>query len=198
MQNWNILFRRTHLYLGMLLLPWMLMYALSTLLFNHDGYFRQFRVTDPQWLPLWEKDCTIEAPAGTEALRETARRLLEDNGLKGQFGVQRQGQRLTINLQNFRQPVRLTYDIAGKKLRAEKRKGSWAEVFIRLHQRVGYGHAGLLNNLWALAVDVFCVTTLVWIATGLYLWWKLPITRGWGWLTLGGGLLSIAILLGTL
>ena len=47
-------------------------------------------------------------------------------------------------------------------------------------------------------VDVFCVATLAWIATGLYLWWKLPVTRSWGWVAIGGGLATIAILIGTL
>ena len=39
MKNWNLLFRRTHLYLGMLMLPWMAMYALSTVVFNHGEAF---------------------------------------------------------------------------------------------------------------------------------------------------------------
>lgn len=198
MKSWNLLFRRTHLYLGMLLLPWMLMYALSTVLFNHGDYFKASRAATPPWLPLWERDCTVEVPPGPDALRATAQRILDDNGLKGAFGVQRQGPRLNINVQNFRQPIRVTYDVEGRKLRAEKKNTSWVEVLIRLHQRIGYGQPGLLNQLWAIFVDVFCVTTLVWIATGLYLWWKLPVTRGWGWLAIGGGLVSILILVGTL
>jgi hypothetical protein len=198
MKNWNLLFRRTHLYLGLLLLPWMLMYAASTVLFNHGDSFRKFRAADPQWLPLWEKDCVVDLPSGNDGLREAARRILDENGLAGAFGAQRQGQRLTINVHNFRQPLRLTYEGERGKLRAERKAFAWIEVLIRLHQRIGYGHPGLLNTLWAVLVDLFCVATLAWIGTGLYLWWKLPVTRGWGWLALGGGLASIAILLGTL
>jgi hypothetical protein len=198
MKNWSLFFRRTHLYLGMLLLPWVAMYALSTVVFNHREHFLKFRPTDPQYLPLWEKDYAIDVPSGTDALRETARRIIVDSGLSGGFGVQRQGQRLAINIPNFFQPTRLTYEIEGKKLRAEKRKTSWVEVLTRLHERTGYGRGGFLNNLWAMIVDVFCVTTLVWIATGLYLWWNLPGVRRWGFITIGGGVATLLILLRSL
>lgn len=114
MKNWNLLFRRTHLYLGMIMLPWMAMYALSTAVFNHGEAFGVRHASTAPWLLLWEKDYAIEIPAGTDGLRDTVRRLLTDNGLKGPFGVQRQGQRLTINVPNFRHPLRLSYDSAGK------------------------------------------------------------------------------------
>jgi hypothetical protein len=197
MKNWNLLFRRTHLYLGMVLLPWVSMYAVSTFLLNHGEHFRP-RPADQQWQFLWEKDYALEVPPGNDALRDTARRVLTDNGLSGAFGVQRQGPRLNINVQNFFAPTRVTYDVAGKKLRTETRKHTWAEVLIRLHERTGYGRGGFLHDLWAFAVDVFCVTTLVWIGTGVYLWWKISGTRGWGFLAIGGGVATIAILLASL
>ena len=198
MKNWNLLFRRTHLYLGLLLIPWLMVYALSTVLFNHGHYFQQFRPADPQWLPLWEKDCAIEVPPGNDGLRATVRRIMDEQGLSGAFGVQRQGQRLNINVQNFWQPKRLTYDLERKKLRAEAKKFAWVDLFIRLHQRTGYGQAGFLHNLWGFMVDVYCVTSLVWIGTGLYLWWKLAGTRQWGFVAMGGGIVSIGVLLATL
>ena len=72
------------------------------------------------------------------------------------------------------------------------------DLFIRLHQRTGYGQAGFLHNLWGFMVDVYCVTSLVWIGTGLYLWWKLAGTRQWGFVAMGGGIVSIGVLLATL
>ncbi|MSU48926.1 MAG: hypothetical protein EXS37_07560 [Opitutus sp.] len=198
MQNWNLLFRRTHLYLGMLLIPWTLVYAVSTVVFNHRAAFRSDRATEPPWTLLWEKDYAIDAPPDAAGLRGTAKKILDDHGVKGPFGVRRQGQRLNINAQNFWYPKRFTYDFGTKKLRAEQKTFAWTELLARLHERTGYGHGGALSNLWALMVDVFCVTTLVWIATGLYLWWKLAVTRRWGFLAIGGGIVSIAILLGTL
>ncbi len=197
MKNWNLLFRRTHVYLGLLLIPWMLVYAASTFVFNHAEHFRSLRAADPQWLPLWEKDYALAASVGTDAaaLRDTARQILSDHGLSGGFGVRRQGERLNINIANFWYPKRLNYDLGTKKLRAEQKRFALLDVLIRLHERTSYGQGGFLNNLWALAVDVFCVSTLVWIATGLYLWWKLAVTRRWGFLALGGGLATMVALL---
>jgi hypothetical protein len=198
MKNWNLLFRRTHLYLGLLLIPWLLIYALSTVALNHPETFRPYRAADPQWLPLWEKDYALAALPDPASLRATAQRILDDHGLRGAFGVRRQGQRLNLNVQNFWHPKRLTYDFDTQKLRAEEKRFAWLDVLIRLHERTGYGQGGLLNNLWAFFVDLFCFATLAWIGTGLYLWWKLSAQRTWGWLALGGGFATILALVATL
>ena len=91
-----------------------------------------------------------------------------------------------------------TNPIAPKNLRAEERRSTPLDVLIRLHERTGYGQGGPLNQLWACFVDLFSVATLAWIATGLFLWWKLSSTRRWGWLALGGGFATFATLLLTL
>jgi hypothetical protein len=201
MKNWNLIFRRTHLYLGLALLPWMLVYAASTFTFNHREHFRGYRAADPQWTPLWEKDYALAAPPAANdpaALRATAQRVLDDHRLSGAFAVRRTGARLNINVQNFFHPLRLSYDFTTRKLRAEQKSFAWIEVLARLHERTGYGTGGPLNNLWALAVDVYCVTTLLWIATGIYLWWKLSATRRWGFVALGGGFATLLVLAFTL
>lgn len=197
MNNLNLLLRRTHLYLGMLLLPWTLMYALSTAVFNHRAAGHGPQAAEG-WTLVWERDHTLDLPAGNDGLRETARRVLAAHDLQGPFGVQRQGPRLTINVQNFLAPLRVTYDAERKKLRVEKRTSSWTEVLVRLHNRAGYGQAGFLPALWGFLIDLFCLGTLAWIGTGLFLWWNLPATRTWGWAALGGGVATLAVLLGTL
>ncbi|MDP3069381.1 MAG: PepSY-associated TM helix domain-containing protein [Opitutaceae bacterium] len=199
MKNWNLIFRRTHLYLGMLLIPWVLVFALSTFVYNHPGLFAKFRPADPQWVRLWEKDYEADVPAENESsLRGTASRILADHGMSGAFAARRQGPRLNISVLNFLHPRRLTYDFTTKKLRAEEKKFAWVEVLIRLHERTGYGRGGLLASLWAVAVDVFCVTTLIWIATGIYLWWKLAAVRRWGFIALAAGFTTIVALALTL
>lgn len=198
MKSMNLIFRRTHLYLGMLLIPWLLVYGLSTAVFNHQDYFRSFRPPDPQFVPLWEKDYALPEPLRDDNLREVAGRVLADNNLRGAFGANLQGRRLNINVQNFLEPKRLVYDLDQKKLRAEKKKFSWMEVLIRLHFRAGYNGTGLLANVWPFIVDVFCVTMLIWIITGLYLWWKVRVSRTWGWITIGAGVASIGVLLALL
>ena len=49
-------------------------------------------------------------------------------------------------------------------------------------------------------VDLLSVGLLVWIASGLWMWWTLPKAnvRRWGWLALGAGVASFAAIIATL
>jgi hypothetical protein len=195
MMSANLIVRRTHLYLGMLLMPWLLVYGLSTVALNHA---ERFRPADAPWLPLWEKPQALTVPLQDGNLREVVRGLLDAQNLKGPFFAQQQGRRININVQNFIAPTRLTYDLDRQVLRVEKKKTSLVEVLIRLHFRVGYNEGGPLATIWPMFVDLFCVTMLIWIVTGLILWWKVRVSRLWGWAAIGGGFVTIAILLLTL
>jgi hypothetical protein len=197
MKSTNLIFRRTHLFLGMLLIPWMFIYAFSSFMLNHGPYFRQFRPGPDAWTRVWEKDYRVELPAAQEELRTVAGTILNENGLGGSnYGVRRNGQRAIINVPRFLHPMRVTYQGAEGKLLAEQRDYSWMEMFLNLHFRAGYGQPGTLQNLWGFLVDLVCVSFLVWVVTGLYLWWKIPQTRKWGWLAISAGCVSfVAVLL---
>lgn len=185
----NLLFRRTHLYLGMFLLPWVFIYAFSTLLLNHGPAFRQMRPGPEAWSPLWQKAFSRELPESQQQLRGWAGDLLEQEGIsRAAYGVQRQADQVVINVPRFLRPVRVTYHLADQTLTAEKRQGSWIEALLRLHFRHGYGQGDVKQWIWGFVVDLVCVSFLVWIFTGLYLWWKIPHTRTWGWVAIAGGL----------
>ena len=44
--------------------------------------------------------------------------------------------------------------------------------------------------VWAFLVDILCFSFIIWVVTGLYLWWKMPHTRNWGLVAIGAGFLS--------
>jgi hypothetical protein len=191
MKNINLIFRRTHLFLGMFLVPWIFVYAFSTFMLNHGPTFRELRPSPDAWTQLWEKDYSEDLPHSQVELREWAGTILEENAIKaGAFGIQRNPQRALITIQHFLRPVRVTYRFSDNKLVAEQREGSWVEVMLRLHFRHGYGQGDPMQWTWGFIVDVVCVAFLVWIVTGLYLWWKIPHTRNWGWLAIGAGVVS--------
>ena len=194
MKSFHLIVRRTHLYLGMLLIPWLLVYGISTLFLNHRETFQHLRPSDPQWEKIWEKTHPLSTPLRDDNLREVTGEILAAQDLEGPFGVQRQGQRLTINVQNFLAPLRLSYDLGSSRLVAEKKKFGWTELATRLHFRTGY-RAGGLAAVWPLIVDLFCITMFLWILTGLILWWKIRQTRAWGWVALGAGFATFLILL---
>ena len=67
-----------------------------------------------------------------------------------------------------------------------------------MHARGGFEQDTLLDDAWGVTVDMVCVAIMLWIATGLYMWWHQPGTRGWGWIALAGGTSMFAIFLMTL
>ena len=196
MKNINLLFRRTHLYLGMFLVPWIFVYAFSTFMLNHGPTFRAMRPGPDAWTHLWEKEYTKELPESQGELREWAEAVLAEQGYQpARFGANRNSQRVLMTVQRFVRPVRITYRFNENKLIAERRDGSFVEALLRLHFRAGYGQGSALQWIWGLIVDIVCVSFLIWIITGLYLWWKIPRTRNWGWVALGAGAVTFVGLL---
>ena len=72
-----------------------------------------------------------------------------------------------------------------------------ARFMTRMHGRGGVQHDRLLDNLWGVMVDLVCLGFLLWVASGLYMWWKVPRQRRWGAIALLAGLSCfIAFMLG--
>ncbi|MBT4099928.1 MAG: hypothetical protein HOM68_24135 [Gemmatimonadetes bacterium] len=188
--TFNHINRRLHLYLSMSLLPWFLVYALSSLAIQHRSLF-----TDnprPEWTPRFERPYAREIPE--QDLRATAASMLQELDLEGLFRVRRPGpQRLIITRFDFWSLTRLTYHITEQRLVAEDQHFRFDQFLIRMHIRAGFVQESFLSDLWALVVDIVCIGFVLWVATGLYMWWLLPSTRRWGLLALGAGWLSFAL-----
>ena len=69
---------------------------------------------------------------------------------------------------------------------------------LRMHFRTGYGQGDPQQFIWGLIVDVVCIALIVWLITGLYLWWKIPRIRRWGIIALVGGFVYFAALVAAL
>ena len=185
--------RRIHLYLGLALIPWVMLYGFSSFVISHHAWFRS--ETEPRWKLLSEREYRHPIPAQGD-LREVAKEILRDNNLEGAFSTQRPNPaELRINRNSFFNLTRLTYLINEHKLRAERQELRWDQVVLRMHFRGGYHHPLFLNLLWAIIVDATCVGILLWITSGLIMWWRLSRTRVWGAVALGAGALSFALLI---
>ena len=180
--------RRLHLYPGMFLLPWFLMYGASSLPFSHNQWFGQ-----PQWRARADRAYDLEVEPGTN-LREAGAQILRDLGLKGSFGANRPNERqLNVYRFTFLEVTRITYHLDQKRLVAEDREFHWPQFLTGMHARGGFEQPALWNNAWAVTVDIVCIAMILWIATGLYMWWGLPACRGWGWLAVAGGVGSFVL-----
>lgn len=181
-----LLVRRLHLYTGLLVLPWVVMFGLSSLLLNHATWMPD---GPDAWSTIAERPYTIDVPSGGGDLRPVARQILTDFGfdLSYGFGVYPLGStRIVANVPGFRRPIRVTYFKDQHRALAEQRRFVPGAFLRNMHTRDGYYLEAGPQTAWGVVVDVVCGLFLFWIVSGLYLWWKLPGSRGWGMVTLVG------------
>lgn len=187
------LIRRVHLYLALFLSPWLAVYALSTIVMNH----RTPRQSPPAWQP--EREVTLRnGPPASATNTEMARQILSELGMDGAFQVnQRRADGVLIVTRQYTfNNRRVTYTIADQKAVVERqnfRLSFWLE---KMHRRRGFQHDSWVDDLWAASVDLVIIAMVLWILTGLWMWWELKKTRllGAGFV-LGGIVLFAAFLM---
>ncbi len=169
------LLRRTHLYLALFLAPWMLAYALSTIVMNHGwtspAEFRQERVLPYE---------AVLAPGAKP--RAAAEQILRDLDLEGAFGVQgpdRDGT-LTVTRQDLVAPRRILYRPAEGTLTVERAVFRPTTFLNRFHHRRGYQQPFAADKLFAVTVDAVIVAMVFWAVSGVWMWWEMRATRFWG------------------
>ena len=186
--------RRLHLYLAMFLLPWFIIYGISSAPFSHPTWFRG----ELKWTT--RIDRTYDAGVTPEMdAKQAGALILKDNGLNGAFGANwAKPRQLNIYKFSFLDVTRLSYDLDTKRLLAEDRPFAMAPILTGIHARGGFEQESVLNDAWGVLVDVVCVGFLLWLATGIYMWWHLPSTRFWGWVAMGSGLALFVVFMLTL
>lgn len=85
-----------------------------------------------------------------------------------------------------------------KMLALENKRFRWDHFLTGLHARGGFEQDGFANTAWGVIVDLASVGFLVWVATGLVMWWQQPGHRRWGWVALGAGGVAFAALVARL
>lgn len=191
--------RRTHLYFAMFLLPWFLMYGLSSVVFNHTQFFRSLYDDGvPQWTVRF--DHKYEAPPSFQGAdpQQVAAKILKDNGVRAWFRAS-WGTNGTLNISqgSFLSWTRYTYWPEQQRLLAEDRRIRLDQILRAMHAREGFKmNPGFFNKLWGvIGVDLVVLAMLIWIASGLYMWWHIAQVRRWGWIALGGGMATFLMFL---
>lgn len=176
------------MYMALFLAPWMLMYALSTMAMNHRHSFKAYYGGE---VAAYEKEReqayneTIGPEASTEVI---ARRILTDLNMDGRHFATRSGDRITIYRDDPLQPRRITYAFESRKLLVERRLLRAPAFLEEMHRRRGYESPYAADDLWAFSVDVVILAMIFWAASGLWMWWEMKATRGWGALSAVVGL----------
>jgi hypothetical protein len=188
--------RRLHLYLGMFLTPWIVVFGLSFVPFNHLSWFPGIGegagAPPDQWTTIVDRPYDLEIPEHPD-LRVLGARVLADLAIPAGTGYsvgRPNANRLNVNVPSFRHPIRIAYDAAGHHVRAERRAFLWPQLFTGMHTRAGYRLDSPLQTAWAATIDLLAASLILWMASGLYLWWRIPACRRWGWLAIVSGLAS--------
>ena len=192
--------RRLHLYLGLSLVPWYLMYGASSIPFAHNQYFeaRDRAKGIPLWTTRIDRQYSIDIPADGE-LRPVGNRIMKDLGLEGSFGAYRQSPtQLNVYIYTFLSSTQVKYFIDQQRITVEDRRFRFDQFLTGMHARGGFEQEGFLEKAWGVVVDVVCLGMLLWILTGLYMWWHLPGLRKWGWAAFLSGIVSYAIFMAKL
>lgn len=171
--------RRTHMYLALFLTPWMVIYALSGLVLNHNQAVRAFYGTRfGQFEKVEERPYAAAFSEGADS-RMIGAQILEHLGLSGTFNVQGTPTqpRLVINRNAAFAAHRITYFRNEHRLLVEKQAFS-APVFVnRAHFRHGYEQPFLSSKIWAVIVDLAVVGMLFWVVSGVWMWWEIRPAR---------------------
>ena len=194
--TFNLINRRTHLYMGMFFLPWVFMYGVSSVAFSHHDFFAEIYDDGiPQWTTLSEAPFQLDVAADAD-LRPVGTRMMEAAGMEGSFGTYRGGPgEINVYHFDFWNAWRLTYLVEEGRLLAEERRFRWDHFLTGMHARGGFRQDSFLNDAWAVVIDVICVAMVIWIASGIYMWWLIRKSRFWGAVALGGGVLCFVVFL---
>jgi len=184
------LVRRIHMFTGLFLAPWMVMYALSTLVMAHHESVNSFYGSkSPAMVTERELDYSRSFP--TNLTRDViAQQILNDLGMDGAHSVSggRDGRPLVIQRQHAMPQRRLTFDAVKSKITIEREEFRTPTVLERLHRRRGYNQPYALEDTWGFTVDVAVVTMAFWCLSGIWLAWEIKTTRAWGALSFVVGL----------
>ena len=178
----SLIIRRTHMYLALFLAPWMLIYALSTMAMNHRQAFREYYGGDLEaWEPERETQFDGTFPEDASS-RMVAEQILSALEMEGSYFVRKDGESgRYIIYRNFPIiPKRITFDPASGNLSIDRQEFRTPVFLEEMHRRRGYRAGLILENAWAVSVDLVIIAMVFRVASGLWMWWELRAARKWG------------------
>lgn len=179
--SFSIVLRRIHMYFALFLTPWILMYALAVIGVNHRDFFMTSVPPGSQFELEMERVYTAAFSSDAEP-ELIAGQILADLDLEGTNVVRHNKEQgsYTIIRSNPITPRRITYTPAEEKLVVEKRLLGTVGILADLHHRAGYRSEQVMSDVWAFFVDLNIIGMIIWVLSGIWIWWKIWMTRRWG------------------
>jgi hypothetical protein len=178
-QRWlrcDRLMRWSHLYTGLFLVPWMVVYALSAFFLNHAGWFTETLKIAPEWQMMREEQFAADA-SFPQNPAEQVEALLARVELTGPHKLQGDGRANPMTIYRFcgTGHYRVTWHRLTGRLVVEKQHPfSFYSLVNTLHFQHGYTQPYLAHLAWAIVVDAVTLSTVIWVFSGIYLWARRP------------------------
>jgi hypothetical protein len=167
--------RWIHLYTGLFLIPWILIYGTSAFCLNHNQWF----VKKLKPAPIsWEVEREVEFTPSDQfpgEPKDQAREIVKSLDMDGPhrvLGKPNPKQMMIMRLcatGNYR----ITWRKPDEQLVVEKQKSfSYYRLMHSLHFRGGYGQPYFSCIAWAVIVDIVSISMWLWVVSGIYIWWR--------------------------
>jgi hypothetical protein len=181
--------RTLHLYIGLFVSPFVLIFSVSVLMLNHAGYLN--RVMPVKRLPVI-KTHLDKIPYDTSDL-QTAKAIIKKLEIKGEidfisqndghisFPVTLPGERTKIEVNKYTNDVLITRDEEGV-----FRATNYLHKMPGPHNTKIRGNANFMTN-WRVLADIVVYLMLFLSASGIFLWYFLKAERKLGWLAIISG-----------
>jgi hypothetical protein len=191
--------RRLHYYIGLFLLLFVWLFALTGLLLNHpDWKFADFWPSRRQ--SAFERRI-VPPPAGTDL--EQARNILQQLGLAGEIewtAARADSTRLNFRANRPGHMVEIAADLAGGSARIQRIDVNGWGVMRILHTFTGV-RAGdarnrrdwILTSVWVFFMDAAAAGLIVMVAGSYWMWWRLRRKRAAGFAALLAGWLACGL-----
>jgi hypothetical protein len=189
--------RDLHLYFGLFISPFVLLFSVSVLFLNHA----KVRTDDPTWIETFRP---VEVPEGIDVAQgpaavALAKRVMTQAHIDGEIGftrfvrtsrhfvfpVSRPGMEATVDL-----------DVDGRSILVSRRKTGLLEASAYLHKMPGPHNANIRGNwiwtrIWRPFTDATIYLTLFISVSGVYMWYVLRAERRVGIVLLTAGAASL-------
>ena len=185
--------RDLHLYFGLFLSPFLLVFALSTIVLNHR------LEPDPE---ISRSTSSVEFDRDAEP-QEQARQVIAQLGMKGEVSGARH--RAAENVLLFRvskpgEETRVRVDLGSQEAAVERRQGGLWDAMIYLHITPGAHRSQtrinwIYSKIWSRLTDTIVYLFLFLTFSGIYMWAVLKAERKVGLVFLGLGAVSLVLVL---
>ncbi|SRR5579883_3188583 len=182
--------RRIHLFTGLVLLVFVLMYFVTGYVMVHERWFGKRSSKDSS------RTEALDLPPGISDA-ELSRYVQATFDVHGQAGApeHRKDGSIRINYVCPGTAVQALIEPAGKQVTIKTKQYGFAGTANGLHRLKGY-HGGWTYWVWSLMYDSASVALIVFAITGVILWYQSTTRHLPGWLCLAAGLgFTIAMIL---